>query len=56
MIKFKVHFESNKNSMHEKAMFHLRAQRVEECVIFPSALYEVADGCDFTSKNEEIKD
>ena len=46
-----------KNTRHEKAMFHLRAQYPRKCVtIFVRTLYELANGYNFTTKNEEIKD
>ena len=57
MIKFEPHSLPKKNTSHKKAMFHLSAQCPGECVtIFVRALYELADGCNFTNKNEEIKD
>ena len=56
MIKFEADFIT-KNTTYEKAMFHLRAQRPGKYLAtFVRALHKFTDGCNFTNKNEEIKD
>ena len=44
-------------STKQTTVFQQRAQCIRECVTtFSRALYELADGCNFANKNEEIKD
>ncbi|XP_052817965.1 uncharacterized protein K02A2.6-like [Mya arenaria] len=55
--KFEKYFVPKRNIIHERAKFHLRMQKEGENVeTFVRELYEIAEHCDFTDKNEEIRD
>ena len=55
--KFEDYFVPKRNIIHERAKFHLRVQKEGESVeAFVRNLYEIAEHCDFGTKNEEIRD
>lgn len=55
--KFTEYFIPKKNVIHERAMFNQRAQQPGESVeAFIRALHEMATHCEFTDKNDQIRD
>ena len=55
--KFDAHFTPARNTIHERAMFHQRCQKQGESVEqFVRSLYEMSENCDFTNKDEQIRD
>lgn len=55
--KFNEYFVPKRNIIHERAKFHQRIQNPGESVeTFVRGLYEIAEHCNFTDKNEHIRD
>ena len=57
MTKFDAHFIPKRNVIHERAVFHRKMQASGESVEeFIRSLYDLAEHCNFTDKDEQIRD
>jgi hypothetical protein len=57
MAKFDSHFVPKRNIIHERTLFHRREQKQGESVEeFIRALYELSENCEFTDKDDQIRD
>ncbi|XP_065943746.1 uncharacterized protein [Magallana gigas] len=55
--KFDEYFVPKRNTIHERARFHQRAQQPGESVeTFVRTLHEISEHCDFPDKKEQIRD